>query len=139
MAQQNKTQVTEVSVADFIARIELPPRQNEATTLVALMTDITGAAPQMWGPSIIGFGSYNYKYESGREGVAPIVAFSPRKAQLVFYGLGISTLSQESLAQLGKHSSGKGCLYIKRLADVDQGVLHNLIGNAWNHSLQDAS
>ena len=86
----------------------------------------------MWGPSIIGFGSYHYKYESGREGDAPLVGFSPRNAALVLYGLGSLSASEPSdplRARLGKHTTGKGCVYIKKLADVDQQVLKTVIAN----------
>jgi hypothetical protein len=81
----------------------------------------------MWGPSIIGFGSYHYKYESGREGDMPVIAFSPRKAATVLYGMTGFSEAAALLAKLGKHTTGKGCLYIKKLADVDQQVLETLV------------
>jgi hypothetical protein len=91
------------------------------------MQSITGEKPKMWGPSIIGFGACHYKYESGREGDMPIVAFSPRKAASVIYGLRGDGSSAPLLGKLGKHTTGKGCLYIKNLADVDSKVLEELI------------
>jgi hypothetical protein len=90
------------------------------------MQSATGEKPKMWGPSIIGFGSCHYKYESGREGDMPIVGFSPRKAATVLYSL-MAPASQAVLARLGKYTTGKGCLYIKKLADVDQKVLEALV------------
>jgi hypothetical protein len=94
-----------------------------------MMQSATGEKPKMWGPSIIGFGSYHYKYDSGREGDMPIIGFSPRKPATVLY-LTASRDSAALLAKLGKHSGGKGCLYIKKLADVDQKVLEAMIGKS---------
>jgi hypothetical protein len=95
------------------------------------MQKVTRVEPRMWGPSIVGFGSYHYVYESGREGDAPIVGFSPRKAANVLYGaIGFSG-AESLLANLGKHTTGKGCLYIKKLADVDVSVLEKLIETAF--------
>ena len=123
----NKTKPTSVSVASFIAALGDPTKRGDAKALVKLMQGATGEKPKMWGPSIIGFGSYHYKYESGREGDMPIVGFSPRKPAIVLYimlGLGNS---KALLDKLGKHKTGKGCLYIKTLADVDLKVLEQLI------------
>ncbi len=119
---ENKTKATKLSVADFIGGITDETRRADAKALVKLMQSASGEKPKMWGPSIIGFGSYHYKYESGREGDMPVIAFSPRKAATVLYGLGTSD-SKALLGKLGKHTGGKGCLYIKKLADVDQKVL----------------
>jgi len=91
------------------------------------MQSATGEKPKMWGPSIIGFGSYHYAYESGREGDMPLAGFSPRKAAMVVYGLTGSSDSEALRAKLGKHTTGGGCLYIKKLADVDRTVLETLI------------
>jgi hypothetical protein len=88
---------------------------------------VAGEKPKMWGPSIIGFGSYHYKYESGREGDMPVIAFSPRKGATVLYGMTGFNDAAALLAKLGKHTTGKGCLYIKKLADVDQHVLETLV------------
>lgn len=127
----NKTKPTDGNVAAFVDAIADPVKRADAQALVTLMQRATGRKPQLWGPSIVGFGSYHYVYESGREGDMPIIGFSPRKAALVLYGL-VGTGGNESLlARLGKHETGKGCLYIKRLADVDAAVLEKLVGNAF--------
>jgi hypothetical protein len=98
----------------------------------ALMERVSGEPAAMWGPSIVGFGSYHYKYESGREGDSCLIGFSPRAKELVFYGLGV--LRQAALLEtLGKHTTGKGCLYIKRLADVDLTVLERLAAEGLAH------
>jgi len=91
------------------------------------MQSAAGEKPRMWGPSIIGFGSYHYKYESGREGDMPVIAFSPRKAAFVLYGMTGFNEAAALLVKLGNHTTGKGCLYIKKLADVDQHVLTALV------------
>jgi len=119
----NKTKSTKLSVAAFIDAIKDPARRADAKVLVKLMQSATGEKPRMWGTSIIGFGNYHYKYESGREGDMPLIGFSPRKAANVLYGLRGSSDSDAQLAKLGKHTTGKGCLYIKKLSDVDQHVL----------------
>ena len=121
----NKTQPTELSVAAFIA--QLPGSQRaDAKTLVKLLQSATGEKPKMWGPSIIGFGAYHYQYESGREGDMPLVAFSPRKAATVLYNLTGFPCAGPLLAKLGKYTTGKACLNIKKLTDVDQIVLKDL-------------
>ncbi len=123
----NKTKPTQLSVRAFIDALTNETRRADAEVLVKLMQSATGEKPKMWGPSIIGFGSYHYKYESGREGDMPLAGFSPRKAATVLYGLTGSSGSETFLANLGKHTTGKGCLYIRNLADVDQKVLAALI------------
>jgi len=126
----NKTKPTKVSVAAYIAALTDQTRRADAKALVKLMQRATGEKPKMWGPSIIGFGSYHYTYDSGREGDMPVVGFSPRKAATVLYiGLGAGG-SEALLAKLGKHTTGKGCLYIKKLADVDQKVLEGLVAKS---------
>jgi hypothetical protein len=120
---ENKTKPTKLSVATFIDTLPDPARRADAKAIVKLMQSATGEKPKMWGPSVIGFGSYHYKYESGREGDMPLIGFSPRKAANVLYGLHASSDSEALLAKLGKHTTGKGCVYIKKLADVDQQVL----------------
>ena len=127
---ENKTKPTKLSVAAFIAAVPDATRRADAKALVKLMQDASGEKPQMWGPSIIGFGSYHYKYESGREGDMPIVAFSPRNAATVVYGVAGASNSKTLLPKLGKHTTGKGCLYIKKLADVDRGVLQDMVVKA---------
>jgi len=124
---ENKTKPTEVSVADYIAAIPEAPRRADAQALLNLMQAATGEEPRLWCPSIIGFGSYHYRYETGREGDTLIVGFSPRKPATVLYGLRAAPDVDSLLDKLGKHTSGKGCVYIKKLADVDQKVLAELI------------
>ena len=124
---ENKTKPTKQSVAAFIAALPDPAKRADAKALVKLMQSATAEKPKLWGPSIIGFGSYHYKYESGHEGDMPLVAFSPRKPATVLYNLGGFTGSDALRARLGKHTAGKGCLYIKKLAEVDPKVLKLLI------------
>ncbi|HEY4960766.1 MAG TPA: DUF1801 domain-containing protein [Candidatus Limnocylindrales bacterium] len=124
---ENKTKPTEVSVAAFVDAITDVTKRADAKALVKLMQKASGEKPKMWGPSIIGFGSIHYKYDSGREGDMPLIGFSPRKAANVLYGaIGFSG-AEALLAKLGKHTTGKGCLYIKKLSDVDQTVLETLV------------
>jgi hypothetical protein len=124
---ENKTKPTKLSVTAFISAIADPARRADAKALAKLMQSASGKKPQMWGPSIIGFGSCHYKYESGREGDMPIVGFSPRKAATVLYGV---AGARDLLPKLGKHTTGKGCLYIKKLGDVDREVLETMVVNA---------
>jgi hypothetical protein len=128
---KNKTRPTEVSVAAFLEAIAEPARRADATALVKLMQEASGEEPKMWGPSIIGFGSHHYIYESGREGDAPVLGFSPRKAALVLYGALRAGDADAMLAKLGKHTTGKGCLYIKKLADVDPTALKDLLAKSF--------
>lgn len=123
-----KTKATEVSVDDFIDAVPVPERREDAKTLRAMMERLTGEPAKMWGPSIIGFGKYHYKYASGHGGTMARLGFSPRKAELVLYVLTEDDGEREAaqLARLGKHKTGKCCLYIKRLSDVDEAVLEEL-------------
>jgi hypothetical protein len=123
---ENKTKPTRQNVAAFIDALTDPTRRAEAKVLIKLMQKATGEKPKMWGPSIIGFGSYHYTYDSGREGDMPLISFSPRKAATVLYNMTGFSDSEALLAKLGKHTTGKECLYIKRLADADQKVLEAL-------------
>ncbi|MEG3144910.1 DUF1801 domain-containing protein [Sphingomonas sp. RT2P30] len=133
MATTNKTQPTAVSVAAFLDRVEPDQRRADAEIVIDLMARVSGEPATMWGPSIIGFGVNRYRYESGREGEICRIGFSPRKAQLVFY-LGTSFPDRDAmLAVLGKHSTGKGCLYVKKLADVDMAVLERMVAASWAH------
>ena len=125
MAVEQKTKPTTLSVADFIAAVEDPKRRADAEAAGALLAEATGEPPVMWGPSIIGFGAYHYRYASGHEGDAPLVGFSPRKANLVFY-LYCDEGRDDLLARLGKHKSGKGCVYVNRLSDIDPAVLKEM-------------
>jgi hypothetical protein len=124
---ENKTKPTTLSVSAFIDALTDTGRRADAKALLKLMQSAAGEKPKMWGPSIIGFGSYHYKYESGREGDMPVIAFSPRKGATVLYGMTGFNDAAALLAKLGKHTTGKGCLYIKKLADVDQHVLETLV------------
>ena len=123
----NKTKPTSLSVATFIDAITDPTRRADAKAFVKVMQSASGEKPRMWGPSIIGFGSCHYKYESGREGDMPIIGFSPRKAASVLYNVIASDDCKALLPKLGKHTTGKGCLYVKKLADVDPKVLNAML------------
>lgn len=127
---ENKTKPTNLSVAAFVGALTDQAMRADARALIKLMQSASGEKPKMWGPSIIGFGCYHYRYDSGREGDAPLIGFSPRKAATVLYGLTGPSASKALLAKLGKHTTGKGCLYIKKLADVDQRVLEEMIAKA---------
>jgi len=128
---ENKTQPTKASVTDFIAAIADETKRGDAKKLVKLMRDASGEKPYLWGPSIVGFGSRHYRYDSGREGDMPVLAFSPRKAAMVLYGLMITSAPAVArLKKLGKHTAGKGCVYVKKLADVDEKVLCGLFADA---------
>lgn len=124
---ENKTAPTDASVDAFIEAVEHDVRREDAWTLLALFKRVSGLEPKMWGPSIIGFGSYHYKYESGREGDMLMTGFSPRKANLALYVSGGFKQRPELKERLGKHKTGKSCLYINKLADVDMAVLEELI------------
>jgi len=124
---ENKTRPSNVSVAAFIDALTDPTKRADAKILVKLMQSATGEKPKMWGPSIIGFGNYHYRYDSGREGDMPLVGFSSRKAATVLYVNMAFTGFEELLGKLGKHMRTKACLYIKRLSDVDLGALDTLI------------
>ena len=130
-----KTKATEISVADFIAAVPDARRREEAAVIDAMHRRVTGLEPKMWGPSIIGYGSYHYKYDSGHEGTMARAGFSPRKAALTLYLMGNYCDRQAEVdglfARLGKHKVGKSCLYITRLADVDLAVLERLVAISW--------
>lgn len=134
---ENKTKPTEVRVEAFLEAVPDPVRRADGKALSALMARASGREPVMWGPSIVGFGLYRYRYESGREGEMCRVGFSPRKAELVIYGTGSAPGRDALLARLGKHKTGKGCLYVKRLADVDLDVLDALIRAGFANSLEN--
>jgi len=131
MAQRtdNKTQPTEVDPSEFVAAVEHPVRRSDAETLLELMTRVTGYPARMWGPTIVGFGRYHYRYDTGREGDFLITGFSPRKANLVVYILPGYDDIGEQLANLGKHRMGKSCLYINKLADIDLEVLEQIVSD----------
>lgn len=123
----NKTQPTSTSIAEFIESLDDERRQSECNQLVELMREESGQEPVLWGPAIIGFGQYHYRYESGREGDFMRVGFSPRKQNLSIYIIPGFKPYQAVLERLGKHKLGKSCLYIKRLEDVDISALRELV------------
>ena len=131
MAKENKTKPETKSVAAFLAEVEPAARAQEGQVLAELFTRVSGQEPVMWGPSIIGFGIFHYTYKSGREGDFLRVGFSPRKAKLVCYLKLDSVGAEPLLARLGKHGTGKGCLYINKLSDIDLGVLEELVTDSY--------
>ncbi|MCA4133272.1 DUF1801 domain-containing protein [Arthrobacter sp. M4] len=134
---ENKTVPTGASVEEFLSSVEHPGRKADSFELLRLMTDTTGQTAVMWGPSIVGFGSYHYKGASGREGDYLAVGFSPRKGELALYGLIYGPDAERLLPELGKHKTGVGCLYIKRLDDVDPAVLEQLVRTGYNYIMQE--
>lgn len=124
---ENKTKPTKASVTAFIGAVDHEQRRADAKALVKLMQAVSGEKPVMWGPSIIGFGSYHYVHETGREGDMPVVGFSPRKSALVFYLLTGFAGADALLAKLGSFKRGGGCLYVKKLSDLDLKVLEKLM------------
>jgi hypothetical protein len=127
----NKTQQTDASVAAFIEAVADPAQRNDAKLICAMMERVSGHPAKLWGPSIIGYGSYHYRYDSGREGDMCRIGFSPRKGKTVVYIVDGFPQHDALLARLGKHQTGKSCLYIKRLSDVDTGVLEELVSASW--------
>jgi hypothetical protein len=123
---ENKTAPTKIDPYDFIDQVDDERKRKDARELVELMQNVTGKPPNMWGPSIVGFGKYHYKYDSGREGDSCLTGFSPRKPNLVLYIFG--ALENKALMdRLGKYKTGKSCLYIKTLDDIDRKVLKQLV------------
>ncbi len=130
---KNKTQPTATSVDDFLAAVEPEARREDARTLCTVMARLSSEPPVLWGPTIVGFGSYHYQYESGREGDIPRVGFSPRKPAHVLYIDGGFPRYELLVGKLGKLSRGKSCLYVKRLGDIDLTVLEALITESLAH------
>lgn len=130
---ENKTQVTGLSAIDFIDAIPDAGRRADCHAVADIMRRVTGAEPEMWGPSIVGFGRYHYRYASGREGDAPLTGFSPRKQNLTLYIMPGFERFDDLMARLGKHTTGKSCLYIQRLSDIDFAVLQDLVENSVAH------
>lgn len=124
---EQKTKETDNSVIEFIEAVEHPKKREDAYKLLDIFTETTGYEPKMWGPSIIGFGSYHYKYASGHEGDAPLVGFSPRKARISLYFAPGEPKREELLKNFGKHTTGKACVYINKIADINIEVLKELI------------
>jgi hypothetical protein len=125
-----KTKATKASVEDYLAAIPDEARRADCRAMVKLMRKATGEAPTMWGPSIVGFGSYHYKYESGREGDSCAVGFSSRKGNIAVYLMACAPNREELLAQLGTYKTAKACLYIRRMSDIDPKVLEKLIADS---------
>jgi Domain of unknown function (DU1801) len=130
---ESKTEPTEIIPRAFLATVEPAIRCADGLAMLDLMERLSGEPAAMWGPSIVGFGSYHYKYDSGREGDMCRIGFSPRKAELVLYLVDGFEGHAELLARLGKHRTGASCLYIKKLADVDMAVLEDLISASLGH------
>ncbi len=124
---ENKTKPTDSSVTDFINAVNDEGKRDDSRALIDLFREVTGDEPKMWGPSIIGFGSYHYVYESGREGDAPLTGFSPRKKELSLYIMAGFSQYDDLMSKLGKHRTGKSCLYVKKLEDIDLVVLRKLV------------
>jgi hypothetical protein len=132
---ENKTKPTDADVDAFIDAVDNDRRRQEARTVLALMREVTGQEPTMWGASMVGFGSLHYRYASGREGDMFAAGFSPRKGALTVYLDEGFDGREELLDRLGPHTTGKSCLYIKRLDAVDQDVLRELIESSYRHGL----
>lgn len=127
---KSKTHATDASVEDYVASRASDAQKSDCRTLLALLGKLTGEKPRMWGPSIVGFGSYHYKYESGRSGESALTGFAIRGRELVVYLVADGKDQAELLPKLGPHKLGKSCLYIKRLADLDPGVLQKLVAGS---------
>lgn len=125
-----KTKPTKASVAAFLREVDDPHKREDARAVMALMKDVTGKRPKMWGTSIVGFGSYHYHYESGQEGDWPVTGFSPRKQYLTVYIMPGFTRYGALMKKLGKYKTGKSCLYLKKLDDVDRKVLGRLVARS---------
>ena len=134
----NKTTPNDQNVEQFLNAIADERMRDDSFMILELMKQVTGMEPRMWGSSIVGFGSYHYKYDSGREGDAILAGFSPRKHNLTIYNMGGVEQDDDLLKKLGKHTSGKGCLYIKRLDDIDLPTLKSLIEASLEHVKEKA-
>lgn len=128
-----KTKKNDVSVEAFLNGVENERKRSDSFEILRLMAEVTGEEATMWGTSIIGFGSYHYKYASGRDGDFFVTGFAPRKQNLTLYIMGGFDQYDELLGQLGKHKIGKACLYINKLADVDMAVLRELVQRSVDH------
>ena len=137
---ETKTKPTEVTPESFIEAVDHPGKREDGKVLDALFRKVTGEAPKMWGPTIVGYGQYHYRYDSGHEGDICRVGFSPRKAKHSLYLMCGSPKEEAQfapmLARLGKYSRGKGCLYVNKLADIDLAVLEEMVALSWKNSLE---
>jgi hypothetical protein len=129
---KNKTVETQSSVAGFLAKISDGKRRKDCSTIIELITKHTGLEPKMWGTSIVGFGSYHYKYESGHEGDAPLAGLASRANAITLYLGSTFDKRDELLAKFGKHKTGKGCIYIQKLEDINTDVLAKMVKNSVN-------
>jgi hypothetical protein len=130
---ENKTRPTDQDVPTFLKSVGHKTRREDGFALLEMMKEITGEEAVMWGSSIVGFGSYHYRYESGREGDMPLIGFSPRKQSMTLYIMPGFDDYEDLLSELGKHRLGKACLYVNKLADVDEEVLRTLIQRSYTH------
>lgn len=128
-----KTRPTAASVAAFLDSVESDRRREDGYAVLQLMNEVTGEEPVLWGDSIVGYGQYHYKYDSGREGDFFLVGFSPRKQNMTLYIMPGFDAYDDLLSKLGKHKIGKSCLYVNKLADVDQDVLRELVARSYQH------
>ena len=126
---KNKTTETSLNVGEFIGTIKGETKREDSLALIRIIKKQTGLEPKIWGSSIIGFGSYHYKYESGHEGDCPLLGFSPRAEAIVLYFCSQFEKREELLEKLGKHKTGKGCVYVKKLSDIDIEILQKMIAN----------
>ena len=134
-----KTRRTDADVGEFLDTVPDPRRREDARSVCTLMTEVTGEAPAMWGDSIVGFGSRRLRYDTGRELDWPVVAFSPRKAATTVYVLDGFDGYEDLLGRLGRHRTGKGCLYLSSLAAVDQDVLRELVRRSFDHARDEST
>ena len=130
---ENKTKPTDASVEDFLASVENDRRRDDARVVCRMMEEVTGQKPRMWGETMVGFGTYHYKYASGREGDWPVAGFAPRKANLVVYIMCGFKAHDALMNRLGKHKTGSSCLYINKLDDIDMEVLRELVRQSIEH------
>ena len=124
---ENKTKASDASVDAYLSAIADPGRRSDCEVLTKLMAEVAGQPPKMWGTSIVGFGSYHYKYATGREGDSCLLGFASRKGDISIYGVGTFMGREELLSKLGKHKMGKGCFYISKMTDIDVKVLEQLL------------
>jgi hypothetical protein len=129
---KNKTIETQNSVAEFLTTITDEKKRKDCSAIIDLITEHTGLEPKMWGTSIVGFGIYHYKYESGREGSAPLAGIASRANAITLY-LGDFDKKEELLSKFGKHKTGNGCIYIQKLEDIDKGILIKMVKNSIEH------
>lgn len=133
---KNKTTETDRDVTEFVNHVTNDVRRKDSFELIEFFRSVTGSEPKMWGPTIIGFGSYHYTYKSGHEGDAPLAAFSPRKDSLVIYFASEYENREVLLSRLGKHKSSKACVYVKKLSDIDLNVLKEMTTNSMAYAMK---